>query len=1141
MSYPNRSIFLSPTEQDRIRTLLGAVKPINEFLSSAVEKIEDGKGWAESLTAAAPWLKDVAEAAGTAIPVVGAAVKLLNKWVGQTQPFELGAVVCTLAYQNAVRDALASVTTSALQFQATRGVPKDVVRQIRNSAPVEEADLSTFLLQDAPNHIFVRRADRALGIALQAADFDDAAQTEIFNRVHDKFREHLLLLLTDTRTAEKFAPFKTAITDLAENVEARRASIALAAHAEYQREQYEADPVFRYEPFALKNIYVETECGALTWGEIERHLHEAREHGAGSFPAFVEENGGRQDLLETVMGLVKDQSFNEAIVIQGYAGAGKSSFTLRLSVELLKAGFCPVRVRLKKLTLGKSFIEALPSAIELGDEERLAKNPLSRPNDLLLGGRIFNERRGQSNLSRYVLILDGWDELSLAEDRNFADNIRELLRQVRDEFFGGRYETRVRVIVTGRPSNDLATANYFLRADTRLLTMRSMRPDQLRDLVARLQKALAENPIPVVAGDHWMIPDLARFAQVFERYEEDYRQQNESASSEDPDAIEEEADEVEPLIAEESAADAIDSEETSAESVAPFVPPPRRLRWVSSGSMEVLGLPLLAHLAIRVMAQTKDDLNKLIEQPTRLYRQLTDMTCRNAGKFVQDGRDTASERDVWWRVPGAELRGLLQRTAGAMTVNGDEYISKEQLLRRLFGGEDDGTTGVMDELTKKADEHRLSKLMISFFFKGGHPQMGCEFAHKSFREYLFAECIVECLKDFGRTIEDEKVGLHPRPKPERDFAEDDPRHAFSRRLSEWLAPQWLKGEVLAHLGELLKWEIERSRTPDPDASSPALTFRQWERIRDGLADLWQWWAEGVHLRPQWERGRKRTDTPQIVPPYVYELLQWMAPLDQAQTNTAISFEPVTTADAHLGDGLFQLCAWTHFLIAKADGWLASRGASEDEPTPEQLWEGVTARKVSSWPFGEERALGRGDAPHLFQAGIVQGARNWRVFAPSGSEAGVFQRCIARVNATEGRPTGMFPSDAVMDGLDLRGARLNSTHLEFTRLNFANFDFALLTFASFDFASLGFASFNFAVLTNASLDFANLAAAHLSQAEFLTLPQLESAWINEATHLPKQLAAMKPQLLEQQRQRGKAAREAENEINYSGAVNSDETE
>jgi hypothetical protein len=39
--------------------------------------------------------------------------------------------------------------------------------------------------------------------------------------------------------------------------------------------------------------------------------------------------------------------------------------------------------------------------------------------------------------------------------------------------------------------------------------------------------------------------------------------------------------------------------------------------------------------------------------------------------------------------------------------------------------------------------------MISFYFKGGREDRGCEFLHKSFREYLYAEAVVEMLKDYG--------------------------------------------------------------------------------------------------------------------------------------------------------------------------------------------------------------------------------------------------------------------------------------------------------------------------------------------------------------------------------------------------------
>ena len=144
----------------------------------------------------------------------------------------------------------------------------------------------------------------------------------------------------DSKTAEKFQPLKSSF-ELGNDE--KRAHIALATHAEYQREQYETAPVFRFEPFALKDVYVETECGVLDWQEIRdkaprRETHEA-EVLDRDFDPFDEKYGGRHNLVETVMGFIRDETFHEPIVLQGDAGAGKSSFTIRLSAELLKEGF----------------------------------------------------------------------------------------------------------------------------------------------------------------------------------------------------------------------------------------------------------------------------------------------------------------------------------------------------------------------------------------------------------------------------------------------------------------------------------------------------------------------------------------------------------------------------------------------------------------------------------------------------------------------------------------------------------------------------------------------------------------------------------------------------------------------------------
>ncbi len=1111
MSFLNRNIFLTQTEQDSLRKVFDEKKisSVTDFLADAAEKLQEGKDWAELLVAAAPWLKEFAVEAAKPIPFVGAAAKLIAKWA-EPKFHELAAIGCTLAYQAAVRDALtAEKSFSVEQFRAKQKIDAKVIRQIRNASPAEQADLSTITLDDAVNHIFVRRADRALEIALDATGFDDKQQAHIFNRVHDGFVEKLRLLLSDSKTAEKFEPLKS-FFELGNDE--KLAHIALATHAEYQREQYETAPVFRFEPFALKEVYVETECGVLDWQEIReksprREMHEA-EAPDRDFSPFDEKYGGRHNLVETVMGFIRNPEFHEPIVLQGDAGAGKSSFTIRLSAELLSEGFCPIRVRLKHLQLGKPLLEALPDAIELGDEDRLAKNPLTKPNDLLLNGRIFNERYGTTNLCRYVLILDGWDELSLSDNRGFRENVQDILKDVRDTFFRGSDKARVRVIITGRPSEDVIKKNdtkdgysYFLTAATKVLTLRPMRPDQLRDLTARMKTALETQPIyapHTETAASWQISDLTKFEPVFKTYEKAFAEKR-------------------------------------------------------SQRLEVLGSPLLAYLAIRVMAETEGDLTELINQPTRLYRELTNLTCGGAGKFVADKRDKPGERDAWWRTDEAKLRQLLQRTAAAMTINGKEYISKDQLARRVFDGEDDETDDVVGEAGR---ESTLSKLMISFFFKGGHPELGCEFSHKSFREYLTAERIVEALKEFGRASNE--FTFPKRPKPERDFpANDDPRYEFSRELSRLLAPQWLKEEVVNHLEEMLRWEIQCSRYGTGSGSdlvapkalpaenrgatasrSVPLSFHQWEQIRDGLADLWEWWVDGAHLRPQWEgKGKKRN----IEPAFVHELIKWSAPLDEQEAyDQSIMFESATTMDAHLGDGLFRLCAWVHFFVAEADGWLTPREEGK-EPTPEQLWAGVSARKVWFWydedktRVIEEKIIGEGCTLHIFQASITQGKRQFRLFAPSNEKNNSFYSSIARVNSAIEPSAYNFPANRFCKGIDLRGSILDSailygTILDRAILNGASLDGAILDSASFNNASLCGASLNDTRLDGANLDGTNLDGtslhgtslhgtslhgASLDGALGLTWEQIDSAWIDEKTSLPQEFDELRKQKLERQ--------------------------
>ena len=84
---------------------------------------------------------------------------------------------------------------------------------------------------------------------------------------------------------------------------------------------------------------------------------------------------------------------------------------------------------------------------------------------MLLGGEIFRTPYGgDPDLCRYVLILDGWDELDLSDSRPFREKVGEMLREVRRVFLDPQRTPRVRVS-SGRPSPDVAESK-FLNGDT---------------------------------------------------------------------------------------------------------------------------------------------------------------------------------------------------------------------------------------------------------------------------------------------------------------------------------------------------------------------------------------------------------------------------------------------------------------------------------------------------------------------------------------------------------------------------------------------------------------------------------------------------------------------------------------------------
>jgi Pentapeptide repeats (8 copies) len=735
----------------------------------------------------------------------------------------------------------------------------------------------------------------------------------------------------------------------------------LEKHAEYQRRLYEESPVLRISPFALKHVYIETDCSELTWADVKD------KRTANPFNIGTKD---RKPLLETVMRLIKSTKLENAIIIQGIAGSGKSSFTLRLCNELLEQGLSPICIRIGELTFDTHIKDALPKAVRFSAEDT------ERNDNLFLNDEIFAEKgEGEfEHISKYVLILDGWDEISQS-DEGFKKKVAKMLDELNATYLSNK-RPKVRVILTGRPSVDIGDTNC-LREKSPFLTLLKLTPEQLENYVGKIIAAVNSNPPmiePNELTEFWKVTGDQRFQTVFEQYAREFSEDKET-------------------------------------------------------KLEVLGLPLLTYLTVRLVSEWHGDLSPLLENQTTLYRHLIDWTCGDANSqpFEQKQSDQ-------YKLDGEELRDMLRRTASAINVFGSENIPQDELAARL------GMTA--DELDKKAielqDDNKLSRMLISFYFKGGHVNLGCEFAHKSFREYFFAEDIVETLKQYGRN---QLKTPYPRENFWEDFNQSSTDHRFtlSRDLSKLLSPQWLTPEVKNHLREILIWEITRSIKPDDKkpigTSTAAITLEQWQQIRTGLADLWQWWGEGVHTRPQAPKDNPKGEPN---PAYVNELVKYASPRIKSDIPKYVR---TTTIDAHLGDGLFELCAIVHDLLAY---YVEDNG-----------------REYQS---------------------INNDRNNARLmFKPSGEKPDYFRNYIARINSAGWKRYLMFPCGYTFGQLDLTGVNLELIALFMTELQHASLQYANLQDANLQHASLQYANLQDANLQDANLQDANLQLGNLEDA------------------------------------------------------------
>lgn len=914
-----KSLGLRTAEQDTVNKTLSRVKGVGEFLEDLTKAVKD-TSLVHALAEAIPWqLSAVAGALAEVAPPIKFIAALLDKATQIRDPDQLAFLACTMAFQRAVEKTL----TSSADLPTLPKRSWDVARDI--PGPDEGMRFATFSIVEPWNHEFLQHAERLLDDALSAIGFDPDARRRLVGDVRQRFAGELKALIHHPKTRDRFLAFAEAIQF--PNIE-ERTRAAWNDHFDYLRYQFEDRPIFGEEAFSLSDIYVDTQCGVMTFRDLQAgrgsDVGAATIGATRSYPdPFDEEVGGRHDLLASVMALLGDDDFSDAIVIQGPAGAGKSAFTLRLAVELLRRGLRPIRIRFRDLPLKSSNIEdAFPEAIRFWDPETThSRVPYARPEELFKHPDIFSESTEfeGARICPWVLILDGWDEVSVAADHGFSIRMAEIVAQVRDRYLNRPNRPPVRVILTGRPSDVLAEKG-ILKKETRVLTLRPLTPDALAAHIHRLAPLLADPLRPEQAIAQRFTPVIQSYKKIFNRLP------------------------------------------SNSESI----------------SMEVLGLPLLSHLAVRLMVHIPGpDLLPIVENPTRLYLHLTDLTCGQGGRYGQGALEPELEQ--------SDMRTLLHETALAMTVYGKDSMPYEELDVRLSAQNEE----LLERVQKATHEAPLTSLMISYFFKGGRSELGAEFVHKSFREYLFAEALVEILKTWARQIGSDLSEV-PSSDYWKDFSADDPRFQLTRRLCLFLAAQWISPEVGRHLEQLIAWDIERAG-PLPaitalTSSLPRLDLKGWTRIREALADLWDWWGEGGHLREQPVRKGKHLDHWTL--PYAIELARDCLPTAKGAVRGA---QRLTSVDAHLGDGLFCLAASVHDHLARH----AHRNG--DRPT--------VVRRYQS---------------------VVETDGRWRVaFKPSGAYLRYFHNYANRINAAGWRPWGVFPRGIVCRGLDLRGIRLDN--------------------------------------------------------------------------------------------------------------------
>jgi len=353
MSWLGKLLGASPETNQQISEATEKLQTVTEFLDKAVDKLENNETLLQAIETSVPWIEDVAEAVGDAIPPVKLLLKLIGLITKETDPRILGLVVFSLAYQAAVADAVEALDKNQVgrirNFSSLKA--KKLKQTLRAKQAAQPEKFENFRLSSALTHPLTLDADNTLEEMMGVLGYPPEVRRLLLEGIHARLTQKFQAIITNGKVKDKFDPLFRLL--LIENNDANAFAV-VERHMEYQLWRFSKAPVLgKGGPLSLqctlKDIYVPLDCGILSWEEI-RGTGGSSETGSRKNP-FDEESGGRVPLLSAVLQLLGDPKFDDAVVIQGIAGAGKSAFTLSLCAELRNLGLRPVRIRMRDLTL----------------------------------------------------------------------------------------------------------------------------------------------------------------------------------------------------------------------------------------------------------------------------------------------------------------------------------------------------------------------------------------------------------------------------------------------------------------------------------------------------------------------------------------------------------------------------------------------------------------------------------------------------------------------------------------------------------------------------------------------------------------------------------------------------------------------